>query len=312
MHFNQAERDVVALSLALIDGHSRLSRAEAEIGRHVDKDAISREALRRTVSEICRGMDPLGAYLRSTRYSAGDEMPHDVVDIMQWWIAGLANPTRFTVLNAGTGQLLRPLSQAFPQSSFVAIENDPLTAIALRANLVILKLHRRTRIVCGYEELAQLPRSIGPVAYLGCGNNRPEEDESLVRTFDAIATLARPGDTATFVVPSDALEGKRGAGIWRRYMETADVTHVVFLEPRDSSKTRMAVVCACSGNQSEAIRIGFSRFPMGTSKPGANAWLNIPRNWLQDASCWSDFGNASRSNIEMRPHAVSLSVSLPD
>lgn len=312
MNLNQSERNLVALSLALIDGNSRLSRAEAEMGGRVDKGTISREVLRRTVSEICRGMDPLGEYLRPTRYGAGDKMPHDVVDVMQWWISGQPNPARFTVLNAGTGQLLRPLSQAFPQSSFVAIENDPLAAIALRANLVILKLHLRTRIVCGREEMARLPCSIGPVAYLGYGDNRPEGDESLVRMLDATTALAQPGDMATFLVPSDALEGKRGADMWRRRLETVGVTHVIFLEPRDPHKTRMALVCACSGNQSEAIRIAYSRFPMGTSKPGANAWLNVPRKWLQDASCWVNFWNASQPKIKTQSHAVSLSVSLPD
>lgn len=310
MNLDHTECTIVALALAMINGSSRLSRAETEIACAADGSQIRDEARCATADGIRRGDDPLGKHLYSVRNGAGNRTSPGVADVMRWWIAGLCNPARFTILDSGTGQLLIPLAQALPQSSFVAIEHDPLAALVLRANLVAMKLHRRTRIVCGCEEMVRLPHGIGPVAYLGYSDHKSEVDKSLARMLDAIAMLARPGDTATFVLPSDALELKGRTDLLWRIIEAVDVTRILFLEPKASGQERMTLIDACNGIQADTIQMGFSRFPTGTAKPSANAWLNVPRSWLQDGSSWSDIWNRHFYD-QARPDVVRVPVSLP-
>ncbi|MHB8408355.1 MAG: hypothetical protein ACYDHY_09755 [Acidiferrobacterales bacterium] len=292
MSLNPMEREIATLSLALIGGSARLSRAEYELVASLEMSSLERDAIQEIVAETRRGGNPLGDRLRSARGMTECGLPPEIAAAMTQWITRKVEPSRIVDTCAKTGDLLRSVARTFQQSSLVAIENDALTALVLRANITILGMHRRTRIVVSGEDIAALPRSLGRVEYLGCTVNRAGHRETPgFHMLEAASGLVRAGDTGVFLVPAEWLDSTEASASRRLLVEKLGVTNIHFMEPRSANEKMIAAIGIRCGDPSSTVGMRFARIPVDVTAMNFEIGVKVSREWLRHAACWTEFAN---------------------
>lgn len=170
-----------------IDSESQLVSAAMRLGAsHIDSWSVEERAITSSVekiapelaarlkNEILKGGDPLGEILcklRSPevrRRSGTTYTPIPVVEAMVSWAARKKlHPSRVIEPGTGSARFLMNASKAFPQAHLLGIEADPVASIVARANLAVLGLSKRARIVFGDFRHVLIPPFEGRTLYIG-------------------------------------------------------------------------------------------------------------------------------------------------
>ncbi len=166
------EGELVALAGALAAPAARWSAAERRVLSQSDgnPDPDQLEAVRRA---ILRGEDPLGDALCRVR-SAEDRRrkgaiytPQGIVSAMMQWAARHGKPARIVDPGAGSGRFIAAAARRFPDAELIAVENDPVAALLLRANAAVLGIADRLSILIADYRDIDLPRASGPTLFIG-------------------------------------------------------------------------------------------------------------------------------------------------
>ena len=212
------EQELLALCLALIGRQDGLSAAERKLAKTVRIPASRHpemEAIRLAISD---GNDPLGDIFTSIRTAAERRSagaiytPAPIVHSMMAWLAGQGTPARIVDPGAGSGRFILAAGATFPDVPLVAVEQDPLAALMLRANLSARGWADRTTVLVKDYREVKLPRCTGMTAFVG--NPPYVRHHDITEDWKAwyASTFARFGIIAAAssdapVVPVNALAG---------------------------------------------------------------------------------------------------------
>jgi hypothetical protein len=163
---------LVSIALALAGAEKALSPAERALAARVApcRNARLLTAVRKA---ILTGRDPLGdAFARINppevrRPLGATYTPEKISAAMIEWAAEQAEPARVVDPGAGSGRFLIASAQRFPKAQLVGIEIDPVAAIMLRANLAVLGLSGRARVLVEDYRSAPLPPIRGRTLFIG-------------------------------------------------------------------------------------------------------------------------------------------------
>ena len=161
------------VGLAVAVGRLRagvLSAGERALVTRAERPA--QELVARVRSSIEGGQDPLGALFCAVR-SAAQRRPAGAVysppALVEAMVARAAcfEPARVVDAGAGSGRFALAAAQRFSGAELIAIESDPVALLVLRANVAVLGLGERTRIVEEDFRGFELGRAAGRSLFLG-------------------------------------------------------------------------------------------------------------------------------------------------
>ncbi len=206
--------------------------------------------------------DPLGdAFCRirtadSRRVSGAVYTPRALVIAMVDWAASAGVPARVVEPGAGSGRFLMEAARRFPQAELVAVENDPLASLMVRANLAALGKGEQSRVMLEDFRNAKLADINGRTLYIG---NPPYVRHHLIEPqwkdwlkrqarqlglkasalaglhvyfFLAIARWAKAGDYGALISAAEWLDVNYGQLVRDLFLNRLGGQSVVVVEPR--------------------------------------------------------------------------------
>ncbi len=235
-----SERHLAAVARALLGPRAALTKGEYQLlGPNCSAD-ISPVELRAVHARIKAGHDPLGEGFTAVR-SPSDRRndgavytPTAIVESMVAWTRDNCCPTRIVDPGAGSGRFILKAARVFPRARLVAIEKDPLAALMLRANAIVLGVAKRLEVIVSDYRDITLPEIEGTTLFIG---NPPyvrhhdiedhwkawfsETARELgvkastlaglhIHFFVQTLKLARPGDAGVFVTSAEWLDVNYG------------------------------------------------------------------------------------------------------
>ena len=237
-----SESLLVAAAIALgardVPGWSAAETAVAE--EMAATPAAPRSVLSALRAAVADGGDPLGdAFCRlrdpeRRRPDGAIYTPAPIVASMIEWAASEAPPARVVDPGAGSGRFAVAAGRRFARAELVAVERDPVAAIACRAHLALAGLADRARVVVDDYRGADLGIASGRTLYLGnppyvrhhqipagwkewltlTAHAHGLEASQLaglhVHFFLATAARARAGDSGAFITSSEWLDTNYG------------------------------------------------------------------------------------------------------
>lgn len=313
------EAELAALCFELAGGAGRFSGAEEALLRQGGAQCSDRAAMDDLRAAVRRGEDPLGdafTRLRSPaerRSSGAVYTPQAIVASMVAWLAEQGSPARIVDPGAGSGRFLLEAGRRFPAAELVAVEQDPLAALMLRANLKVLGWERRSQVVVGdYREWE--PASIeGTTAFVG---NPPYVrhhgiSESWKAWYAArfgeygikasalaglhshfflkTRLLAKEGDFGAFITSAEWLDVNYGEALRRLLAGEMGLASLHVLEPAveafPGTATTAAIAC---------FRVGASEAPVRVRSVARTVGLNalskgreVSRSQMRSSARWS-------------------------
>lgn len=315
----------VALGARDVPGWSAAETATAEGAGVVAPPAAVLAALRAAIAE---GGDPLGeAFCRlrdpeRRRPDGATYTPPAIVDAMVAWAADAPAPARVVDPGAGSGRFAVAAGRRFPRAAVVAVESDPVAAIACRAHLAAAGLAGRARVVVDDYRGADLGRADGRTLYLG---NPPYvrhhqipagwkewltltarahglEASQLaglhVHFFLATAARVRPGDGGAFITSSEWLDTNYGRLVRELLLGPLGGEAIHVLEPTavpfEDAAVTAAITCFAAGRASggpvRVRRLG-SVAELGALAGGRE----VPAASLREAPRWSPLTRRARA-----------------
>ena len=282
----RSERELAALAAALAGDDAPLTAAERALAASASPPSPAR--LEQVRLAIARGRDPLGetfCRLRSpeTRRARGAVYtPRPIVEAMVAWAARQAAPARVVDPGAGSGRFLLAAAQAFPSAELVAVENDPLAALMLRANAAARGPTRRLTVLVDDYRSVRLPRIDGATLFLGNPpyvrhhGISPEWKAWFAETasrhglkasklaglhihfFLKTRELAAPGDYGAFITSAEWLDVNYGDVMRRLLVDGLGgaALHVIAAEamPFAGAATTGAITCFHTGRRNREMR----------------------------------------------------------
>jgi len=329
------EQELLALCLALIGRQDGLSAAERKLAKTVRIPPIRHpeiEAIRLAISD---GNDPLGDIFTSIRTAAERRSagaiytPAPIVHSMMAWLAGQGTPARIVDPGAGSGRFILAAGATFPDVPLVAVEQDPLAALMLRANLSARGWADRTTVLVKDYREVKLPRCAGMTAFVG---NPPyvrhhdiTEDwkawyASTFARFGIKASalaglhlhfflqtrlLAKTGDVGAFVTSAEWMDVNYGSALRRLLLDELGGIALHVLEPTAAAfpgtATTAAITCFRVGETAEPVRVRAVDELQRLN--GLSRGTDIPRGQLHAAPRWSivvrPSGPVSSGDIEL-------------
>ena len=318
-------RAALALGARDVPGWSPAESALAAAASAEDGPGEPAATLRAAVAE---GRDPLGdafCGLRSAeerRPDGATYTPPAIVASMVAWAEGGASPARVVNPGAGSGRFAVAAGRRFGRARIVAVEQDPLAAIACRAHLAAAGLADRATVLVGDYRSADLGTVDGRTLYLG---NPPYvrhhqisagwkewltltarahgfEASQLaglhVHFFLATAARARPGDGGAFITSSEWLDTNYGGLVRELLLGPLGGEAIHVLEPtavpfEDAAVTAAITCFAATGGRPYGIRM---RRVDEVSDLGALAGgRGIPADVLRESRRWSPLTRAPRA-----------------
>ena len=313
------EQELLALCLALIGRQDGLSAAERKLAKTVRIPASRHpemEAIRLAISD---GNDPLGDIFTSIRTAAERRSagaiytPAPIVHSMMAWLAGQGTPARIVDPGAGSGRFILAAGATFPDVPLVAVEQDPLAALMLRANLSARGWADRTTVLVKDYREVKLPRCTGMTAFVG---NPPyvrhhdiTEDwkawyASTFARFGIKASalaglhlhfflqtrlLAKTGDVGAFVTSAEWMDVNYGSALRRLLLDELGGIALHVLEPTAAAfpgtATTAAITCFRVGETAEPVRV--RAVDELQCLNGLSRGIDIPRKQLHAAPRWS-------------------------
>lgn len=236
------ERELISATLALGAEKSGGPLAPAEIALAKSALDIRQKPVEkgRLKELILAGEDPLGeafSILRSSeerRENGATYTPTPIVQTMVDWAKTTRNPARIVDPGVGSARFLTRAGIVFPKASLVGIDIDPLATLMARANLAVLGLANRSRVILGdYRQFSDQINGttlyIGNPPYVRHHQIPPEWKEWLgkearklglkasklaglhVYFFLATAKSAKAKDRGVFITASEWLDVNYGA-----------------------------------------------------------------------------------------------------
>ncbi|MFL6602757.1 MAG: Eco57I restriction-modification methylase domain-containing protein [Steroidobacteraceae bacterium] len=281
-------------------------------------------------TQIRKGGDPLGEALSSLRPAAARRAvgaiytPAPIVQSMMSWVAAQARPARIVDPGAGSGRFIMAAAEAFPDAHLVAIETDPLAALALRANLSCRGWTDRTTIMVKDYRHVHLPPGAGVTAFVG---NPPyvrhhgisDEWKTWYATrfaelgikasalaglhlhfFLQTRLLARQSDLGAFVTSAEWLDVNYGSALRELFLTELGGLALHVLKPTveafPGTATTAAVTCFRLGETARPVRV--CSVESLSDLNGLNRGVDIPRERLMSASRWSAIVEPSSGESE--------------
>lgn len=282
------ERQLAALCHALIGGVVKLSTEERAIVPRGTSTAPKFVA--ETAAAIQSGKDPLGDYfcaIRSPevrRDQGATYTPPEIVDAMLTWAAGeTPAPARVVDPGAGSGRFILAAGRRFSKAQLIAIEIDPLAALMLRANAVVLGLADRLSILVGDYRLVDLPTIQGATLFIGnppyvrhhdigtywktwFGNAARELGFAAsglaglhIHFFVRTRQLARPGDIGAFITSAEWMDVNYGSVLRKMLADGLGGAALHVIDPKarpfPDALTTGAITCFRVGNRPDQLTI---------------------------------------------------------
>jgi hypothetical protein len=318
------ERRLAALAAALIGTVRVLSPRERRLLK--PKIGVAPAVVAVTRKHIRAGGDPLGESfcgLRSPerRRSVGATYtPPPIINAMvAWAIRECPTAARVVDAGAGSGRFTVAAAKAFPKARLVAVENDPLAALMLRANAAVLGFADRLDVILDDYRKIELPRIVGRTLYIG---NPPyvrhhEISErwkawfaSTARSYHLTASklaglhihffmktraLAQPGDYGVFITAAEWIDVNYGSVLRSMLADGLGGTALHVIDPKAQpfadALTTAAITSFHVGNRPDAFTVaGVDSLSALTSLPHGRsiAWRDVA-----DAPKWSPFLRAA-------------------
>ena len=311
------EGELIRVALELgAEATGSLTRAESRLaGRAGGASATVVSAVR---ERIARGEDPLGeafCALRSPaeRRSAGATYtPPALVNAMVAW-AAQRSPTRIVDPGAGSGRFIVAAARRFPRARLIAVENDPLAALLLRAHLFCAGCAERAEVVTRDYRTLELAEAHGPTLFLG---NPPYVRHHLidaawkqwltrharalalpasqlaglhVHFYLATALAARPGDFGAFVTAAEWLDVNYGALVRGLFLGPLGGTalHVVDPAARVFSDANTTAVVTCFEPGTCKPRVVVRRTRAVTAATELGQGRSVARDRLAACARWT-------------------------
>lgn len=281
------EQQLVGLCLALIGAKADLSRAEQALVRRAIKPTSKEiQSIRKAITA---GFDPLGDFftaLRSpaVRREAGAVYtPDAIAKSMVRWIAGQVQPARIVDGGAGSGRFTLAAAAWFPRAQLIAVENDPIAALMLRANLAVHGWDQRATVLVADYRSIDLPVIGGKTAFIG---NPPyvrhhqiderwkswyaDEFAELGITASSLAglhahfflktrLLGQNGDIGALITSAEWMDVNYGSALRRLLIDELGGLALHVLEPSveafPGTATTAAITCFRIGEKSLPLRV---------------------------------------------------------
>jgi hypothetical protein len=298
---------------------------EAELLRTAP--SLPRAAVVALRAAVGAGDDPLGRAFCALRDPARRRpdgavyTPGAIVEAMVSWVAAGPAPARVVDPGAGSGRFAVAAGRRLPRASLVAVETDPLAALACRAHLATAGLAGRSRVVVADYRTAELGAARGPTAFIGnppyVRHHRiaPEWKEWLAATAGAeglrasglaglhvhfllaTAARARPGDRGALLTSSEWLDTGYGGLIRALLVGRLGGEAVHLLDPAampfaDATVTA-AITCFAAGSPPRAIRLRRVRTAAELGSLGAGGRA-VPAARLRAARRWGPLTRPAR------------------
>jgi hypothetical protein len=255
--------------------------------------------------------------------------PLPIVRSMVRWLRSQGELTRIVDPGAGSGRYTVAAARAFPAARLVAVEQDPLAALLLRANLAVLGLAGRSQIIVDDFRNVALPVIDGRTGFIG---NPPYVRHHQIDTqwktwyaerfadlgikasrlaglhlhfFLKAQALARPGDVGAFITSAEWLDVNYGAALRRLLVDNLGLEALHVLEPAveafPGTATTAAIACFNVGARRRSVKLrDVTRL---TGLNGLSAGKATSRASLRDNDKWSSvirpLGDAGADRIEL-------------
>lgn len=312
------EEHLAAAALALIGDNAGLTCVEKEIARRA-ATRPGRPAVDRLQAAIQAGGDPLGdAFIAIRPPSERRRMgavytPSAIVEPMMSWAARQGMPARIVDPGAGSGRYILAAANRFPRARLVAIESDPLAALALRANIAARGLADRAEVLVADYRNAPVEAIEGRTLFIGnppyvrhheigahwkrwyataaaeLGIKASGLAGLHVHFFLRTRQLARPGDCGAFVTSSEWLDVNYGSTLRLLLARDLGGVELHVLEPAAmpfaDAATTGAIAYFRVGCQSKSMRL--RSVPSLQALAAASGGTEIPRDRIAAAPRWS-------------------------
>lgn len=278
---------LVAAALALMGDGSRLTSAE-RAAASASLPTVPRSVIQDLREQIADGGDPLGEAFCSL-FSPADRRPAGatytppaVVAAMLGWAEDGPAPVRVVDPGAGSGRFSLSAARSFPQAELVAVENDPLAALLLRANLAIQGAKHATVVVDDYRRVALPPRDgrtlfVGNPPYVRHHQISPDWKRWLTTTaksmghtasqlaglhvhfFLATVSQGASGDLGVFITSAEWLDVNYGALVRQLALDGLGVRSLQVITPEarvfDDAQTTAVITCFELGAKPASVRL---------------------------------------------------------
>ncbi len=319
---SEAELAGLALALGAVDvpGWSESEKALALAAAPPPSPLIftSREA-------IAAGDDPLGdafCTVRSPsdrRPSGATYTPRAIVAAMTEW--GASKPiARVVDPGAGSGRFIVAAGRRFRAAQLVAVENDPLASLILRAHVATAGLANRVSVVTDDYRNLRLPECSGSTLFIG---NPPYVRHHLIEPrwkswlvdtagifklsasqlaglhvhfFLATAVYGRPGDGGALITAAEWLDVNYGSLVRKLFLGPLGGKSIHIIEPKalpfSDAATTAAITCFDIGAKASTVKLRHVE-TLGAISP-LDGGRQVRRDRLESAARWTPLARASK------------------
>lgn len=332
------EQGLACTALALMGGDpADLGPSESSLLSGCDKFSLAQSQIKEFRKAIRSGADPLGDLFtqiragKARRKDGAVYTPERIVNSMVRWVRSAANPRRIVDPGAGSGRFIIAAGRSFPRIPLVAVEKDPLAALVLRANLKVVGLDRRCRVIMDDYRRVELDDVQGVTAFVGnppyvrhhdvgavwkrwysremasLGVKASELAGLHLHFFLKTLLLSRPGDIGAFITSAEWLDVNYGSALRNLFLNQLGGLSVHVLAPTveafPGTATTAAITCFRAGVRGPLIKI--RSVPDIKRLNGLSKGQNVPRERLAASSKWSTI-------IRPGPHTPAGWVELGD
>lgn len=314
------EPQLAGLAYAIIGDSLSLTADElALVEASNDPDT---KAVRSVTKAIRAGGDPLGdmfCALRSPKERRGSGAtytpPAIVASMIAWATRQDVAPSRVVDPGSGSGRFLVAAARAFPKARLIAVENDPLARLLLRANARASGFSKRLVVDERDYRLFKLPRVKGATLFIGnppyvrhhqIGDDWKQwfADTATKHGFRAsklaglhihfflkTRAIGRPGDFGAFITSAEWIDVNYGSVLRDMLADGLGGAslHVINpdAKPFADAMTTGAITCFRLGGRGKDLLVRAVEGLEELDDLGAGA--PVPWASLQKASRWSHF-----------------------
>lgn len=255
------ETMLAALAAAIgATASGRVTEQEAKLLRGAPD--VPRDLVAAITTDIAQGDDPLGhmfCTLRPAERRRDDGAvytPQTIVDAMLSWAEREGAPAQVIDPGAGSGRFLIEAGRRFPKARLIAVEQDPLAALTVRANLAACGMARRAEVRVENFLETDLGGAEGRTLFVG---NPPYVRHHLIRPkwkrwlkkqsgamglqasalaglhvyfFLAIARRAKAGDCGALITAAEWLDVNYGQLVRELFLERLGGQSIYVIEPK--------------------------------------------------------------------------------
>lgn len=319
--FFPTEKALAAATIALrAEEIQPLSDEESALIRRLraGSPCFPRGTLSRLREMILAGFDPLGEAFcalrgpEQRRVHGATYTPSPIVNAMVRWAATQRDVGRVIDPGVGSARFLMRAAQSFPKADLVGIDIDPLAALIARANLVVVGLARRSRIVVGdyrsfSDKAVAATLYIGNPPYVRHHQIGPKWKEWLsaeaaklghpasqlaglhVHFYLATAINARPGDFGAFITAAEWLDVNYGSLVRSLILKQLGGQSITVIEPTAQPFPDAAATAAITTFEiaSKPTSIYFRRIESLRELDGLSGGRRVHRDRLSAQTRWS-------------------------